>query len=185
MKLKRRLLRRPRPYPDESLAGYIIRLAEANYYSSTNQIFQMSGLRQRIIYANVFHPKQDDLSQLSFLCDVPESVLWSMAFPVVNKSRHLHKQMVEVFGEVVLTKTLEYLWVKLCPVCLQAEPYYRRIWNLSVVTACSIHDCLLLNTCPACQLPIGWVRNSVVRCSCQEDWRNYQPLESIWDAEFF
>lgn len=182
MELKRRLLRRPRPYHDESLAGYIIRLTEANYYSSTNRIFQMSKLRRRAIYANVFHPKQDDLSELSFLCDVPESVLWSMAFPVVNQNPHRRRQMVKVFGDVVSIQALEDLWVKLCPLCLQAEPYYRRLWNLLVVTTCPVHHCLLIHICPACQLPIDWFRNSIVKCSCQEDWRYEGPPNSSRDA---
>ncbi len=176
MELKRRLLRRPRPYPDESLAGYVIRLTEANYYESPSRIFQMSGVRQRVIYANIFNQQKDNLSRLSFLCDVPETVLWSMTFPVVNQNHHRSRQTIKVFGNVVSTKTLDYLWVKFCPICLQASPYYRLIWNLSVVTACPFHCCLLIDKCPACQLPIQWFSPSVVRCSCQFDWRNYQPL---------
>lgn len=111
MKLKRRLLRRPKPYPDESLAGYIIRLTEANYYEFPGRIFQMSGLRQRVIYANIFNQEKDDLSRLSFLCDVPETILWSMTFPVVTPHPHRSRQTIKVFGNVVSIKTLDYLWV--------------------------------------------------------------------------
>ncbi|WP_408036859.1 TniQ family protein [Tolypothrix bouteillei] len=57
-----KLLRRPRPYPDESLAGYIIRLTENNYYHHPKLIFQISGLKTRGVYANVFIPEQDNLS---------------------------------------------------------------------------------------------------------------------------
>ncbi len=39
------LLRTPPPYEDESLAGYIIRLNESNYYDSPNWILQLAGLR--------------------------------------------------------------------------------------------------------------------------------------------
>lgn len=175
MQLKRRLLRRPRPYPDESLAGYIIRLSEANYYESPQRIFQLSGLRQKVTYVNIFAPEKDDLSQLSLICDVPENILWSMTFPVVTPHPHRRRQTIKVFGNVVSLKTLEYLWVKLCPICLQASPYYRLIWNLSAVTVCPFHYCLLIERCPACQLPIEWFNSSVVRCSCQFDWRNHQP----------
>lgn len=157
-----------------------MRLAEANYYESPSRIFQLSGLRQRVIYVNIFNPEKDDLSRLSLICDVPESSLWSMTFPVVAPHHHRSRQTIKVFGNVVSIKALEYLWVKFCPICLQASPYYRRIWNLSMVTACPFHHCLLINKCPACQLPIQWFSPSVVRCSCQFDWRNSQPeaLES-------
>ena len=65
----KKLLRRPRPYPMESLAGYIIRLTENNHYPSVNWIFQMSGLKKRGIYANVFSPKTDNLSQLCLISE--------------------------------------------------------------------------------------------------------------------
>ncbi|MEJ6485772.1 hypothetical protein N0Y54_31565 [Nostoc punctiforme UO1] len=38
------LLRTPTPYEDESLAGYLIRLNESNYYSSPKWILQLAGL---------------------------------------------------------------------------------------------------------------------------------------------
>lgn len=176
MELGRRLLRRPRPYSDESLAGYIIRLSQANYYESPKWIFQMSGLRLRGIYANVFNQEKDDLSGLSNISDVEVGMLWSMAFPAVAFSHPNVVRQVKVFGNVVLTSTLNYNRVQLCPICLQESPYYRSIWDLSVVSACPFHDCLLINRCPSCHQEIKWSRPSVVRCQCEFDWRCFQPV---------
>ena len=39
------LLRTPAPYEDESLAGYILRLADSNYYESPNWILQLARLK--------------------------------------------------------------------------------------------------------------------------------------------
>ena len=39
------LLRTPPPYEDESLAGYLIRLAQSNYYPSPNWILRLAGLQ--------------------------------------------------------------------------------------------------------------------------------------------
>lgn len=171
----RRLLKRPRPYPDESLAGYIIRLSEANHYASPKLIFQVSGLRARGIYANIFYQEKDDLSRLSNLCDVEKNTLWLMAFPgFIFRQAKVVKQ-AKVFSDVVPTDALNRNRVQLCPICLQEKPYYRSIWELSIVSACPLHHCVLINRCPQCQLPIQWSRPSIVLCSCQFDWRSFQP----------
>lgn len=172
----RRLLRRPRPYPDESLAGYIIRLTETNYYSSSKWIFKMSGLRARGIYANVFNHEKDDLSGLSNISDVEAGILWSMAFPGITFNYSKVVKRAKVFGNVIPTDAINHNQVQLCPICLQEEPYYRLIWGLSVVSACPLHHCLLIDRCPQCQLQILWSRPSVVLCSCQFDWRKSRPV---------
>jgi hypothetical protein len=175
VELGRRLLRRPRPYADESLAGYIIRLTEANYYCSPHWILQMSGLRSRGIYANVFNKEKDDLSGLSHICEVEESRLWSMAFPVVNLSKIKSLNTVKGFGQVISTIALTNNQAKVCPICLKESPYSRQIWDLSVVTACPFHDCLLIHRCPQCHLQIKGSRPSVAKCQCQFDWRELHP----------
>ncbi|MGQ4646635.1 TniQ family protein [Lyngbya aestuarii] len=135
----RRLLRRPRPYPDESLGGYIIRLTETNYYSSPKWIFQMSGLRARGIYGNVFNREKDDLSRLSNISDVEADILWSMAFPANTLIYPKAVKQVKVFGNIVPTDALNRQQIQLCPICLQEKPYYRFFWELSVVSACPLH----------------------------------------------
>lgn len=171
----RRLLRRPRPYGDESLVGYIIRLTEANYYSSPQWIFQMAGLRARGVYANVFNREKDDLSRLSNISDVEADVLWSMAFPVNPFSYPKVVKQVKVLGNVVPSDALNRQQIQLCPICLQEKPYYRFFWELSVVSVCPFHHCLLIDRCPQCQELIGWSRPKVAICSCQFDWRSFRP----------
>ncbi|MBO3461553.1 TniQ family protein [Aetokthonos hydrillicola Thurmond2011] len=175
MYASRRLIRRPRPYPDESLAGYIVRLTESNYYSLSCWIFQMSGLKKRGVYANVFRSETDDLSQLSFRSDVEESILWSMAFPSLNPWSSIYEDRVRVFGSILPTYTLTKSRVRLCPVCLQSKAYYRRIWDLSFVTSCPFHHCLLIDKCPICHQEIKWFQTSLVKCKCGQDWRDCQP----------
>ncbi|KYC34796.1 hypothetical protein WA1_49620 [Scytonema hofmannii PCC 7110] len=170
-----KLLRRPRPYPDESLAGYIIRLTENNYYHHPKLIFQISGLKTRGVYANVFIPEQDNLSLLSLLCETEENVLWSMTFPSVKYGQIKTENTIRVFGNVVSITSLSKSHVKLCPLCLQSEPYYRLIWDLLVVTVCPFHQCLLIDKCPYCYQDIKWSIPSVVQCTCGFDWREYSP----------
>ncbi|WP_158506191.1 TniQ family protein [Synechocystis sp. PCC 7509] len=175
MSCNKKLLRRPRPYPMESLAGYIIRLTENNHYPSVNWIFQMSGLKKRGMYANVFSPTIDNLSQLCLLSETEEDVLWSMAFPCVTQTCFPTFNTIQVFGNVVSPYALKKNYVKLCPICLNESAYYRQIWNLSIFTSCPFHQCLLIDRCPQCQRGISWSGASVVKCKCQFDWRSIQP----------
>ena len=59
------LLRTPPPYEDESLGGYLIRLAQSNYYDSPNWILRLAGLpvKRRISLSAQSH-QPSRLSQL-------------------------------------------------------------------------------------------------------------------------
>lgn len=50
--------------------------------------------------------EQDNLSGLSHICEVEESRLWSMAFPVVNLNKIRRLNTVKGFGQVISTIAL-------------------------------------------------------------------------------
>ncbi|MES1024885.1 TniQ family protein [Gloeocapsa sp. BRSZ] len=175
MYIGKKLLRRPRPKRDESLAGYIIRLTESNYYPSPNWIFHLSSLNKRGIYANLFYPHKDDLHKLSLLLEIEEDILWSMAWTSNKQSNSINQNTVKIFGDLVPIQTISTRRVKLCPICLRSVPYSRSIWDLSFITTCPLHYCLLIDCCPQCGKEIKWSRPRVTICNCGFDWRNYQP----------
>lgn len=55
--------------------------------------------------------------------------------------------------------------VQYCPLCLAEDsiPYYRKLWRLSFVTICPIHNCVLLDCCPHCHAPIDYLRLGIGR----------------------
>lgn len=175
MYIHKQLLRRPRPEKDESLAGYIIRLTESNYYPSPNWIFHLSSLNKRGIYPNVFYPNKDDFQKLSLLSEIEEETLWSMAWTSNQQGHNTKTNTVKIFGVLVPIKTLSIRKAKLCVVCLRSAPYCRAIWDLSLISACPLHHCLLINSCPQCSKEIKWLRAKVSICECGFDWRNYKP----------
>ena len=175
MHIAKKLLRRPRPFRDESLAGYIIRLAQSNYYPSPNWIFQMSSLKKRGIYANLFDLKKDDLQKLSLLSEIEEDILWSMAWTSHRPSHSILLNKIKIFGSFVPLDTLSKQKIKLCPICLRSAPYCRSVWDLSLITTCPLHNCFLIDRCPQCSKKIIYLRPGVTRCKCGFDWRNYQP----------
>ena len=164
MYIAKKLLRRPRPFKDESLAGYIIRLAESNYYPSPNWIFNMSSLKKRGIYANLFYRNKDDLQKLSLLSEIEEDVLWSMAWTSKRQSNSIFMNTVKIFGDFVPIQSISKLHIKLCPICLRSAPYCRSVWDLSFITTCPLHNCLLIDYCPQCSKKIVYSRPGVSIC---------------------
>ena len=167
------LLRHPRPYADEDLAGYILRMCQSNGYDSPQWIYTLAGIPQYTANGNFFARTTRDLSQLALLFSIEESKLWTMAF-CGHKPSELVR--VELFGRSLPTYNLQKQRAKVCPCCLAAEPYCRKLWNLIPLTICPVHHCLLVDICPQCDRQIRWDRNSVTQCKyCKLDWRSIQP----------
>lgn len=76
-----------------------------------------------------------------------------------------------MYGAPVPQYMLRARHPKVCPACLREDRYARRIWDLSPVTTCPLHRCLLLDECPNCSRRLSWVRYKVSSCSCDFDWR--------------
>ncbi len=168
------LLRRPKPYADEDLAGYILRLSQINSYSSPQWIYNLVEVSHYAANGNFFDRTTRDLSKLAKLLATDESTLWKMAFGGGHKPKELLS--IEFFGRSIATYNFQKQSAKVCPCCLEKEAYCRKIWNLVSLTVCPIHNCLLLDACPQCGRTIRWDRNSVNECKyCQLDWRSIQP----------
>jgi hypothetical protein len=175
------LLRTASPYKDESLAGYILRLTEKNYYESPRWIWQLAGLSQYICNPNRLFPPQDNLDRLSQATGVKEDILWSMTFPPVNPQTGILSSpfsKVAVFNQVTLRYMIHTQTTKVCSQCLVESLYVRKLWDLSFVTACPVHRCLLIDQCVNCRKYLTWWRSKVAQCPCGFDWRelNVVPL---------
>jgi hypothetical protein len=81
-----------------------------------------------------------------------------------------------IFGQSVPSYIIRVWAPKICPSCIRESGYCRKIWDLTSVTACPIHHCMLLDKCPKCQKQISWVRNNVARCPppCNYSWHDAQ-----------
>jgi hypothetical protein len=151
------LLRTPLPYDDESLAGYILRLSETNYYQSPHWILQLAGYRgNRVLRFNRHDNKPTKLNQLT---GTDNKLLKSKAFGATTEGN------ITSYG--VYKKATQ-----LCPDCLKESPYARLFWDSKISRVCPIHQCNLISRCPQCQQLIKWSRPGVVECECGFDFRH-------------
>lgn len=179
------LLFTSQPYFDESLAGFIIRLAELNHYDSPNWILALSNLPRRNSFnLNFAELLGYDLSGLSQITGVQENILLSLSFPP-NPTEWMEKHrryFCDVFNNRVLAFSILRKNNKICPKCLLEMNYHRKIWDIALLTTCPIHNCILLDTCPCCKKKIMWSRPAVSKCKCKYDWREV-PCNSLEEQE--
>lgn len=168
------LLRTPPPYEDESLAGYLIRLAQSNYYSSPNWILRLAGLpvnRKILLSAQPNQPSR--LSQLIKLSDEQLKIMTLVSL-----------QLAKIMDPVPYNFYKNA--IALCPSCLLESPYCRQVWDWNLAGICDVHQCLLISSCAGCQKKIRWVRAEVTRCRCGFDFRHQKTkLASLEQLKHF
>lgn len=147
----------PQPYDDESLAGYILRLSQANYYESANWILQLIGCsnKQHLTFAD----GESKPTKLSRLTGIDDEVFKSKAFQA-----HKFRDFIRYY--------LAQKATHLCSECLKEFPHARFIWDREINRVCPIHKCNLVNKCHQCSQTIKWLRSSVTECECGFDFRN-------------
>ncbi|MFM0258054.1 TniQ family protein [Paraburkholderia sediminicola] len=143
------LLVRPKAIQNESATGFLLRLLEANGFTSLHDLnllasgvaegdglarvssmlggMSMKGLRGAI--TGFPHLKADDTGGL-------ERQFWNGRRP------------------------------RYCGACLANKPYWRAAWDVTLVTACPIHRAALLDSCCNCHKPLSWKRSHVATCDC-------------------
>lgn len=158
---------RPLPLPDESIAGYLVRVVERNGMESWQSI---------LTYAKV-HPDQRTfawlltdhgrLPQLAAAIGVGLDVIAPILYrPVPNLTK-----VREVYwhAQRIPTTYLRLMHAPVCPECLRESPHLRQAWDFKFVAACPRHRRLLLAQCPECGAKIARNRASVTLCPCGAD----------------
>lgn len=178
------LPKRPIPFFDESLSGYIFRLASANHFENPLPMFQLSGLTMpgylsRIACTMILRASQS-LERLSILCNYSSDSLRNLTF-CESEGRFV------IYGnETIPENTIHNLKSKVCPMCLSESPMYsRKVWELAFYTACERHLISLIDSCPSCKKTISWQgRNIIDFCKCGFDFKKVvteTPQQNVID----
>lgn len=133
---------------DESVGGYILRLAENNFLSSPSRLLQPASIRLKAAY------RPGELKSLAAFHELDEeALLGKTAFDSLASSLpdgyFARKSAIPV-----------------CPACLADNPYVRQAWHHELITVCATHRSELIDQCPACQAPLDLSRSMVSYCKC-------------------
>lgn len=168
----KRLLFTEEPFVDESFIGYVMRLTEINDIPDPRWIMKVVGLHQRYDYEYKYNSDlRVNVEQLSMLTGVSKTKLKKVLyFDEDGLKRHIKGALI-VFGRQLWHKFIVREIPKICPACLTEQIYCRRIWELSPVTTCPVHQCFLVTHCRKCERPISWNRPKMHICRCGFDFR--------------
>lgn len=166
-----------KPEKDESFTSYVVRLTEANWYDTPSWIFSLSGIDYMELqwkFTFVFS-RSEKLKNLAELTGSALDDLLSLLYLPAKSRDQEEDHEYDFFGALLNRSIIRPHCSKVCPKCLIESGYSLRVWDCSLVTACPIHECMLLDTCPACNRRIKCVRNKLSVCSCGCDWRETHP----------
>lgn len=145
----------PSPIPGEGLLGYRLRLTEANRYR--NPLWIYDGPVAKTLLQGYENLRQSDfIDQLALLTAVDWDVL----------ARTL------LFPKKLYIRSVNLTRPRICPKCLSETAFLRKSWDLSLLVACPVHQCYLVDHCPSCKMPIPWLRAEVAYCGCGFDLRS-------------
>lgn len=147
--------------PDESLTGYLARLAEHNAYDRSTWIVLEAGEKS----LNMTSWRAESLPALSQLIGLPLDV-------VVERTYLNNGGQCNFFGQWVPRALLDCVDQKFCPDCLREHGYHSALFDLAPVWACLLHQRRLSKLCPACGTPIYWGAPGLLACpNCRADLR--------------
>lgn len=119
-----------RPYPqvDESLVGYMIRVALANRIRSLSHFRSLVEVKLPEFERNII--SEDSLNKLSTLTNQTAAKLKRMS------SNLFHEELKNDHFNMIMTRRM----VQFCPLCIEEGAYHRKIWLISGVIICPMHE---------------------------------------------
>ena len=158
-----------RPKNDESYLGFLLRLAEINFYDTPRWIVELANLRPSGLCMCTRAGRTTVNLRLAALTKVKTKDLDALVYHSVAD-----EYVMKVFGHNVEPYLLGLDRPKVCAKCLSQSNYCRKQWEFSAVTSCPIHNSMLLEKCPACKKRLTWFRKGASNCPCGADWRQAQ-----------
>jgi len=155
----------PKPFPDEILSSWIVRVAEANAVKLQTLCWMLFG--------NERSPWNRDIDRsapkwlLKAICEHTGTNYWDGFHTtlVVYRNRLYPRRQYSGQLRWVLPVRSDGMRrhgcaMQFCPECLAGDlvPYFRKYWRLAMFTFCPIHDAQLHDACPACGQPVMYYR---------------------------
>ncbi len=173
-----KLLITPKPEKDEGFISYLLRLTEANGYDTPSWILSLSGIDYMELqwkFTFVFSCSQGFKRLAKLTGNTLSDLIGLLYLPAPSPKNITCDGNYNFYGAFFNRSIIRPHCPKVCVQCLAEYGYCRRVWDCSLVTACPIHGCLLLDTCPKCKRRLKAIRNRLSVCACGCDWSELPP----------
>lgn len=160
-----------RPYPEknESLSGYLLRLASWNGFVSINELLHAIGVNKPKTRLWGLWKKEEIEDAFKSLSIVLNRTIEVIADPFKVQSQRW------MFSELYFLQELRVDFPRICPECMKQEKTIDWRWNIASVARCNLHGALLVDHCPECHQPFDWGYRLFNGCShCEFKWKTYK-----------
>ncbi|NLR75306.1 TniQ family protein [Leeia aquatica] len=166
---------RYKPYPDELLTSWLIRLAWGHGLKAQTFCNRVFGGRHQ-----VWNRDSDRLAPVWLInalveqTGTPRQIVYGTTLRAYEGILYPHFRpsgtLPWVQTLMVYHRSRRGYGVQFCPVCLAEDecPYFRRAWRVSFNTMCMRHGVMLHDRCPACGMPVVYHRMEMGRGSVFE-----------------
>lgn len=172
----RKLPVRPIPFPDESPAGYLIRVAEGNGFPSVTAM--VDGLCISVAdegWITAAYTRTERYAEILQLLGVSDPNAFRLSFlrfgPTADSPRMIDGIPYE---EQFFSEDCRAY----CPICLAERRYFRKQWALRPYAVCQVHSVRMLRDCYACKKALSPLRGSLCVCKCGADLANAPQTKS-------
>ncbi|QJR80879.1 hypothetical protein CA267_008850 [Alteromonas pelagimontana] len=164
---------RPRPKHDESIRGFLVRLAKRNGFFSINDIFRLLGLKYSASSLDVTDSRfRKFIEKLAPTLKCAFEMIFSPLKEATANQHDDYRTVIDIASQKP----------KLCPDCLCcAEPYIKASWQMVHITHCVDHSVPLIDTCPSCKKSLKWNADLLEGCfQCGHRWqKSFEPASDI------
>ncbi|NJD33673.1 MAG: TniQ family protein [Betaproteobacteria bacterium] len=176
----------PRPYADELLSSWIVRVAHANGLKL--QTFCHIEFGEFEIWNRDIDRQAPEwlLQRLAARSGRAFAEVWNMTLAGYESRlyyrRHSNGQQRWILPLQTVARSPKGFGLQYCPACLAADaaPYFRRAWRVALYTFCPLHRILMADRCPGCDSPVALHRLDVGR----SDVYGAEPLSLCWNCGF-
>jgi hypothetical protein len=168
--------RAPVPFEDELLSSYLVRVAHCHGVGAYS--FYSYHLPKTAIWARDIDRSVSDstLQKISVMSGLSFERLKDMTLQSNPYSLHQGSEKSESCRAVypwlnamgIYHNTRRRFGLQFCPHCINADPFYKKPWRVSLVTVCPQHCCNLFDACPRCGAPVIPHRNHVSLLNCHK-----------------
>lgn len=131
---------------DESGSGFYRRVAQSNCFTSVKEMTDAVGWvgGQKTLFSS------PQAVSAQFGLDTPCATLASAHFKQATVLGSFYRRSTDA----------------ICPACMAESAYLRKNWDHGLVTACVMHKCRLIDSCPKCSSPLSKTRQRIDACEC-------------------
>lgn len=182
---------RPRPYRDEALESYLLRLALENtstgYKDFSNDVTYSAELASettdsyqgsfnKLSSVNFYLEHQPKVKRITLLSHLAKMVkldpvdLETLGFHRSEVKSGLGHRLIQIDDWLIPRCLFRTKGIPICIECLKQNTYARKLWHLLAYRHCHKHDIALTENCPRCMQILDYRESeSFHRCQCGLD----------------